>query len=87
MSALAQILNRILDKISNLSSLPSDSITATHTLVYDKSPARLTLTFYLVFSSLQTLHGSRRTEREEEAEAHPDHVHQRPAEGAGAGVR
>lgn len=37
------------------------------------------------YSPLQALHGSRRTEWEAEAEAHPDHVHQRPAEGAGAG--
>lgn len=41
--------------------------------------------FFSFYSSLQALHGSRRTEREAEAEAHPDHVHQRPAEGAGAG--
>lgn len=44
-----------------------------------------TVTLYSFYSSLQALHGSRRTEREAEAEAHPDHLHQRPAEGAGAG--
>lgn len=38
-------------------------------------------------SSLQALHRPRRTEREAEAEAHSDHVHQRAAEGAGARVR
>lgn len=44
-----------------------------------------TVTLYSFYSSLQALHGSRRTEREAKAETHPDHLHQCPAEGAGAG--
>ncbi|KAL7863719.1 hypothetical protein SRHO_G00127030, partial [Serrasalmus rhombeus] len=37
--------------------------------------------------SLQALHRPRRPEREEEAEAHPDHLHQRAAQGAREGFR
>lgn len=39
------------------------------------------------FSPLQVLLGPIWPEREEEAAAHQDHVHQLPAEGAGARVR
>ncbi|XP_077388381.1 paired like homeobox 2Bb isoform X2 [Festucalex cinctus] len=38
-------------------------------------------------SALQAVHGPRRVEREAQAEAHPDHLHQRATEGAGEGLR
>lgn len=41
----------------------------------------------LNFSSLQVLLGSIRSEREAEAAAHQDHLHQLAAQGAGAGLR
>lgn len=59
-----------------------DNIQMTHTHMLHM----LTRWHFIPFSSsLQALHGSRRTEREAKAETHPDHLHQRPAEGAGAG--
>lgn len=38
-------------------------------------------------SSVQTVYGSRWPQRKAETEADPDHLHQRPAEGAGASLR
>lgn len=85
-NAQPSALHRILHKIPRLNFLPFDSITVTRTHTPRLLQRRALLTaFHLVYSPLQTLHGSRRVEREEEAEAHQDHVHQRAAQGAGAG--
>lgn len=68
--------------------LKTSTITRTPTAHCADKTARVSrrhCLFHSVHSSLQTLHGPRWTEREAEAEAHPDHVHQRAAEGAGAG--
>lgn len=40
-----------------------------------------------VRSALQAVYGPRGSEREAQAEAHPDHLHQRAAQGVGEGLR